>query len=86
MSEVSVERVVRSFFETLSAGDLDGLGQMMHEDATWTILAEGLPGAGTHQGRHAIIEGFLRPVRGMFEPGYPKVTIENLVKSGARWP
>ena len=74
-----VETVVRSFFETLSSGDLDGVGKMLHEQASWTIFAEGLPGAGTHEGREAIVEGFLRPVRRMFEPGDPKVAVENLV-------
>ena len=77
--EGSIEAVVRSFFETLSSGDLDAVGKLLHEQATWTIFAEGLPGAGTHEGREAIVEGFLRPVRGMFEPGDPKVVIENLV-------
>jgi ketosteroid isomerase-like protein len=81
--EGSIEAVVRSFFETLSSGDLDGVGKLLHEQATWSIFAEGLPGAGTHEGRDAIVEGFLRPVRGMFEPGDPKVVIENLVADGS---
>jgi ketosteroid isomerase-like protein len=81
-AEASSEAVVRSFLEALSAGDLDGLARLLHDDATWTIYAEALPGAGTHEGRAAIVEGFLRPVREMFEPGDPKVDIARLVSSG----
>ena len=74
---------VRSFFETLSAGDLERLRQLFHEDATWTVVARDIPGAGAHAGRDEIIDGFLGPVRGLFEPGDPKVEIENLVAEGS---
>jgi ketosteroid isomerase-like protein len=79
-ADASSEALVRSFFEILSAGDLDGLKTLLHDEATWTIFAEGLPGAGRHEGREAIVEDFLRPVReGMFEAGDPKVEIQALV-------
>src|SRR5262245_11128911 len=84
-AEPSSEALVRSFFAKLSAGDLDGLKAMLHDEATWTIFAEGLPGAGRHEGCEAIVEGFLRPVReGLFEPGDPKVEIEAVV-AAAGW-
>ncbi len=76
------KELVRSFFETLSAGDLEQLRQLFHEDATWTVVARDIPGAGAHEGRDEIIDGFLGPIRGMFEPGDPKVQIENLVAEG----
>jgi ketosteroid isomerase-like protein len=77
------EEFVRSFFETLSSGDLDRLASFFDAESAWTVCATGIPGAGTHQGS-AIIEEFLRPVRGMFEPGEPKVELTNLLAAG-RW-
>jgi SnoaL-like domain len=85
--DASSEALVRSFFEILSAGDLDSLKTLLHDDATWTLFAEGLPGAGRHAGREAIVEDFLRPVReGMFEPGDPKVEIQALVAAAGSSP
>jgi uncharacterized protein len=77
------EEFVRSFFETLSSGDLDRLASFFDAGSAWTVCATAIPGAGTHQGS-AIIEEFLRPVRGMFEPGEPKVELTNMVAAG-RW-
>jgi uncharacterized protein len=76
------ERLVRRFFETLSSGDLERLRPMLHENATWTVMATGIPGAGEKRGRSAIIDEFLAPVRGIFEDGDPKVSIVNLVAKG----
>jgi len=77
------EELVRSFFETLSSGDLDRVAPFFDGESAWTVCATGIPGAGTHRGA-AIVEEFLRPVRGMFEPGQPKVELTNLVAAG-RW-
>jgi ketosteroid isomerase-like protein len=71
--------VVRSFFATLSAGDLDALRTFFDGGSTWEICATGIPGAGEHLGAEAIVDGFLRPVRGMFQPGEPKIEIRELV-------
>ena len=79
---MSGEALARSFFETLSSGDLDRVAAFFDADSTWTVCATGIPGAGTHRGA-AIVEQFLRPVRGMFAPGQPKVEITNLVAAGA---
>jgi len=76
-------QAVRTFFETLSSGDLEKLRRLFHEDATWTVVARGIAGAGTHAGRTAIIDGFLAPIRGMFAPGDPKVEITNLIAEGS---
>lgn len=79
------EQIVRHFFETLSSGDLEKLRMLLHEDATWTIMATGIQGAGEKRGRNAIIDGFLKPVReGLFEPRDPKVVIQNLIVQGPR--
>jgi ketosteroid isomerase-like protein len=80
--EESNEKLVRTFFETLSMGDLERVRPMLHEDATWTVMATGIPGAGETKGRKAIIDEFLAPVRGIFEEGDPKVSIVNLVSKG----
>lgn len=74
--------VVRTFFETLSAGDLERLRELFHEQATWTVAARAIPGAGDHHGRDEIVDGFLAPIRGRFAPGDPKVEIRNLVAEG----
>jgi ketosteroid isomerase-like protein len=79
---VTPEEVVRSFFATLSSGDLDRLGGFLDDRSEWHICATGIPGAGVHTGRAGIVDGFLGPVRGMFEPGEPKVEIVNLVAQG----
>ena len=77
------EELVRSFFETLSSGDLDRVAPFFDGESAWTVCATGISGAGTHWGA-AIVEEFLRPVRGMFEPGQPKVELTNLLTDG-RW-
>jgi hypothetical protein len=76
------EKLVRTFFETLSTGDLERVRPMLHEDATWTVVATGIPRAGEKKGRKAIIDEFLAPVRGIFEDGDPKVSFVNLVSKG----
>jgi uncharacterized protein len=81
---VSDEEFVRSFFTTLSSGDLDRVGAFFDAESTWTVCATEIPGAGMHRGRDEIIEAFLRPVRGMFAPGQPRVEITNLV-AAAGW-
>ena len=57
------EQIVRTFFETLSAGDMERLRPLFHEQATWTGMVTGLPGAGEKKGRKAIVDDFLAPVR-----------------------
>jgi hypothetical protein len=76
------EQRVRSFFATLSSGDLEGVWSFFDDDTTWTVCAVDIPGAGAHRGR-AIVDEFLGPVRGLFEPGEPKVEITNLVAAGS---
>ncbi len=84
MSEIEKrnEQVVRLFFETLSTGKLERVRPLLHEQATWTVMATGIPGAGEKKGRNAIIDGFLGPVRGLFEDGDPKVRIERMICQG----
>lgn len=75
------EQLVRSFFETMTAGDLERVRLMLHEQATWTMMCSALPGMGEKKGRNAIIDEFLGPVRGLFLEG-PKITIERVISQG----
>lgn len=81
-TEQPTKELVRSFFQTLSSGDLEQLRGLFHEDAVWTVMARDIPGAGAHHGRDEIIDEFLAPVRGTFAPGDPKVEIQNLIAEG----
>jgi len=77
------EQIVRHFFETLSSGDLEKLRMLLHEQATWNVMATGIHVLGEKKGRKEIIDDFLKPVReGLFEPGDPKVLIQNLILEG----
>jgi ketosteroid isomerase-like protein len=76
------EQLVRSFFETLSTGDLERVRPLLHEHATWTVMAQGIPGAGETKGRDFIIDKFLAPVRGLFEDGDPKVKVHTVISKG----
>ncbi|HUQ51234.1 MAG TPA: nuclear transport factor 2 family protein [Gammaproteobacteria bacterium] len=67
------ELLVREFFDTLSSGDLEALRPLLHADASWEATGKSIPGAGITRGRDKIIDEFLKPVRGLFEPGDPKV-------------
>lgn len=77
------ERLVLQFFATLSNGDLEGVRALLHPDATWTAQVKGVPGAGTHTGHKGIIDEFLAPVRGLFVPGDPKVTVDSIASKGS---
>ena len=80
--EAKNEKIVRHFFDTLSSGDLEKLRPLLHEDAVWGTMATGIQSAGDKHGRKEIIDDFLGPIRGIFEPGDPKVLIQNLVLQG----
>ena len=76
------EQLVRDFFATLSTGDLEALRQLIHPDGSWEAMARAIPGAGLTEGRDAVIDEFLAPVRGLFEEGDPKITVKRLFSSG----
>jgi ketosteroid isomerase-like protein len=76
------ERLVIEFFTTLGAGNLDAVREALHEEATWTPMVRGVPGAGKHVGRKGIVDEFLAPVRGLFKPGDPKVHMTSIASNG----
>jgi len=75
-------QIVRDFLKTLSTGDLERVRPLFHPDAIWKVMPKGIPGEGEHVGRDFIIDEFLAPVRGMFDPGEPKVAIDTLIAQG----
>lgn len=76
------ERLVREFFDALSSGDLETVRPLLHADATWEATGKTIPGAGITRGRDKIIDEFLAPVRGLFEPGDPKVVVHRVFGQG----
>ena len=79
------EFLVRQFFETLSTGDLEALRPLFHKDASWEATAQTIPGAGITKGRDKIIDEFLAPVRGLFEPGDPEGRGPPNLRQAASW-
>ena len=71
------ETAVRAFFDTLNTGDLEKLRPLL-KSARWQPMVKNLTSAPSYSG-DAIIDDFLRPVRGIFRPGDPKVSIDVLV-------
>lgn len=68
------EQLVLDFFEVLSSGDLEKLRGFYHDASVWEPKVKNIAGAGKHIGMD-IIDKFLAPVRGMFNPGDPKVHV-----------
>ncbi len=80
--ETRNERLVRELFATLSTGDLEALRALLHVDGSWEATARSIPGSGITKGRDKVIDEFLAPVRGLFEPGDPKVVIKHVFSKG----
>ena len=73
--------LVRTFFAKLSDGDLEGMRELLHPDASWEVM-RAVPGERLATGRDVIIDEFLPSVRGRFVAGDPKVTVHTLFASG----
>jgi hypothetical protein len=74
--------VLRRFFDTLSTGNFDAVGEFLDDDSVWMVndVARGFP---SERGRRAICEDFLQPVReGLFEPGDPKIEVVRMIGEG----
>jgi len=74
------ERTVLAFFGALGAGDFDAARLVMAEDMSWKVMGTGVPGAGEHIGADAIFT-FIGPVRALFEPGSPMITLRSLTSN-----
>jgi hypothetical protein len=76
------EQLVRDFFAVLSTGELENIRATLHPDASWTPMVKDVPGAGVHKPRDVIVDEFLAPVRGLFEDGDPKTTVNHIFCKG----
>ncbi len=81
-ADTDYERLVVDFFNTLSSGDLDRVRDFFHEEATWEAMVKDIPGVGVHRGKKGIVDDFLKPIRGMFAPGDPKVALTSIASKG----
>jgi ketosteroid isomerase-like protein len=77
------ERLVLRFFEVLSAGDLEAVRDLLHDEVTWKPQIKDVPGAGVHRGKKGIVDDFLRPIRGLFRPGDPKVIVDTIASKAS---
>ena len=77
------ERIFLRFFETLSSGDLKKIRDLFHDEAVWQVQVKGIAGEGSHRGRKGIVDEFLAPVRGMFQPGDPKINMTSIASKGS---
>jgi ketosteroid isomerase-like protein len=65
-----------------ATGDLDALRALLQSRRQLGSDGSDDPGAGLTEGRDAVIDKFLAPVRGLFEDGDPKVHVKRLFSSG----
>jgi len=77
------EALVRDFFAQLNAENLEAIRAMLAEDAAWLPQAKDMPGAGSYRGRNVIVDEFLKPIRGLFEPGSPSNRIVSMAANGS---
>jgi len=77
------ERLVLEFFAVLSTGELERVRAMLHDDIAWIPQVKDIPGAGVHQGKKAVVDEFLAPVRGMFAPGDPRTIVDSIASKGS---
>lgn len=74
------ERTALAFFAALGAEDFAAARDLMASDMTWTVMGQGVPGAGEHRGPDAIL-AMIRPIRALFAPGSPIITLRRMVSS-----
>lgn len=71
-------RAVRRFFDALNSGDLENLRPMLSAETVWRPMVRDMTEKPEYRG-DAIIDDFLRPVRGIFKNNGPLVTLTFLV-------
>lgn len=65
---------VRRFFDALNSGDLENVRPLLSADTVWRPMVRDMTEKPEYRG-DAIIDDFLRPVRGIFKDGGPMVTL-----------
>lgn len=76
----AAERTAHAFFGALGGGDFEAARKLMADDMSWTVMGTGVPGAGEHIGPDAIF-AMMGPIRGLFEPGSPVITLTKLTSN-----
>ncbi|MGV9311873.1 nuclear transport factor 2 family protein [Streptomyces sp. NPDC003691] len=75
------KQLVRAFIAALNRQDPEGLGALLTADATWTVCARDIPGAGEHD-RETVLGKILPTMLAIFVPGEPVTEIVRLVAEG----
>jgi ketosteroid isomerase-like protein len=75
------KETVRAFIDALNRQDIAGLDALLTDDATWTVCARDIPGAGTHE-KNAVLERNQPTMLEIFLPGEPQTRITRLIAEG----
>lgn len=75
-------KLVERLFASLAQGDMEGIRSVLHPDAVWNVMAQGIRNAGAHKGRDTIVDEFLSGGFGRFVEGGPRILIDNVVEAG----
>ncbi|MFD9190705.1 nuclear transport factor 2 family protein [Streptomyces phaeochromogenes] len=75
------KETVRAFIDALNRQDLAGLDALLADDATWTVCARDIPGAGSHE-KKVVLERILPTMLAIFEAGEPRTEITRMVAEG----
>ncbi|MDQ1031858.1 ketosteroid isomerase-like protein [Streptomyces umbrinus] len=75
------KETVRAFIDALNRQDLAGLDALLADDATWTVCARDIPGAGSHE-KKVVLERILPTMLAIFEAGEPRTEITRIVAEG----
>jgi ketosteroid isomerase-like protein len=75
------KETVRAFIDALNRQDLADLDALLADDATWTVCARDIPGAGAHE-KKVVLDRILPTMLAIFEPGEPRTEITRLIAEG----
>jgi uncharacterized protein len=78
---VDSKRLVHDFVAAMNRMDVDAVGALLTEDATWTMPGD-LPVSGRHEGREAVLGDFLANAAALFEPGSLRFELETVTTEG----
>lgn len=78
---VDNKRLVRDFLAAMNRMDVDAVGALLTDDATWTMPGD-LPVSGRHEGRDAVLGDFLAHAAALFEAGSLRFELETIVSEG----
>lgn len=79
---VDNKRLVNDFLAAMNRMDVDAVGTLLTDDATWTMPGD-LPVSGRHEGREAVLGDFLANAAALFEPGSLRFELETVTTQGS---